>query len=125
MLLAYLRGELKPTYSQGMRSMLRESLILEALSSELDVKYLEGKVALNASFIPLLETKSAREMVHKQQLSLENLRHLSEFDDRMTGVNESIEEGDEADLRQLYESLEEAGLVGESAVDPEDPNTTD
>jgi hypothetical protein len=126
MLLAYLRGLLKPRYDQGMRSVLRESLVLEALSMELDADFIGLQTQIQAAYGPLLQPKAAKELIHKQQVTLQNLRYLVEFDDRITKMTAAISTGEQGDLVALYKALEDAGLVGENATaipDPVQPKT--
>jgi len=122
MLLAYLRGLLEPEYDQGLRSILRENMILDALSMQLDTELVKTQTLVQAAYAPLLEPKAARELMNKQQVTLQNLRYLSEFDDRISSMTEGITTGEQADLITLYEALEEVGLVGEDAVDLPEPS---
>jgi len=118
MLLAYLRGHLKPKYDQGPRSVLRENIILEAISTELDVDCIKLQTSVHSAYASMLEPKAAKELINKQQVTLQNLRYLAEFDDRISTMVDSVLTGEHSDLIALYEALEEAGLVGDD-VDPE------
>lgn len=121
MLLAYLRGLLKPHYDQGIRSILRESLVLEALSMELDAEYVAFQTQVHAAYAPLLQPKAAKELMNKQQITMQNLRYLAEFDDRITTMTETISATEQSDLVALYRALEDAGLVGEDAIEIPEP----
>jgi len=119
MLLAYLRGHLKPKYDQGTRSLLRENIILEAISTELDVQSVQLQTSIHAAYAPLLQPDAAKELINKQQVTVQNLRYLAEFDDRMSNMMDSVMTGEHADLLALYTALEEAGLVGDNVEDIE------
>lgn len=124
MLLAYLRGLLKPNYDQGIRSFLRENMIIEALSLELDADYVGKTAQIQASYAPLMKGPAARELIQSQQVTMQNLRHLSEFDDRMSEMTDAIQTGEQADLIELYTAMASAGLVGENAKDLPPPEDT-
>ena len=113
MLLAYLRGLLRPKYDQGLRSILRENVLLEALSTQLDVDFVTTQTLAHASYAAALQPEGAKELITKQRSALQNLRYLAEFDDRVKSIVESMSSGEHADLITLYNALEEAGLVGE------------
>jgi len=118
MLLAYLRGGgqlLKPRYDQGLRSILREKLILEGISMGLDVEHSALQMQLHADFAPLLQPKAAKELMNKQAVGLRNLRYLAEFDDKLSAVQDEITSTEQADLFELFRAMEKAGLVGENA----------
>ena len=125
MLLAYLRGLLKPKYDQGIRSILRENLVFAALSMELDRDFVELQTKVHASYAPLLQPKAAKDLMNKQQVTMQNLRYLAEFDDRITAMTTAISSDEQSDLVALYHALEDAGLVGENATEIPEPKTAD
>jgi hypothetical protein len=125
MLLAYLRGLLKPTYDQGTRSVLRENIILDALSMELDAHALERRTQLYSAYVSLMNPAAAKELMVKQQTTLQNLRYLSEFDGKFTDIQEDTSEAEKSDIVALYYALEEAGLVGENAMEIPPPKEYD
>lgn len=121
MLLAYLRGLLRPRYDQGVRSVLRENMLLEALSMELDAQAISLSTQVHATYAPLMQPKAAVELMGKQQTTLQNLRYLVEFDDKVAKMKQATPEGEHADIFALYKALEDAGLVGENAIEIPEP----
>lgn len=83
---------------------------------ELDAQYVGIQTQVHASYASLLAPKNASELIAKQQVTLQNLRHLAEFDDRITGIDEATAQSEQADLFELYMAMEEAHLVGEDAI---------
>ena len=100
-------------------------MVLDALSMELDANYVEHQTEIHAAYAPLLEPKAAKELMNKQQLTMQNLRYLAEFDDRFNSMTETISAGEQSDLVALYRALEDAGLVGEDATEIPEPIPAD
>jgi hypothetical protein len=55
MLVAYLRGYLPPGYPNGFKSMLRETMILQYLSLELEQASIRDSVLTQAPFVSVVE----------------------------------------------------------------------
>jgi hypothetical protein len=111
MLVAYLRGLLKPDYPQGVRSMLRENFILQALSRELDAKEMIARVEHEGTFVALISHDNANKLLKHQDtmlsLAFDNYRHRSEKR-RNKAINmEAIDK-----LISTYAALKKQGLVG-------------
>ena len=77
---AYLRGLLKPYYAQGYASVVREELVLTALSAELDnetfkeINLIEGLMAQHV--------KEKSSFFEKLYTKILDYRHGLEFDDK-------------------------------------------
>ncbi len=118
MLVAYLRGLLKPDYPQGVRSMLRENFILQALSRELDAKEMIARVEHEGTFVALISHDNANKLLKHQDtmlsLAFDNYRHRSEKR-RNKAINmEAIDK-----LISTYAALKKQGLVG-TTIDKSD-----
>lgn len=63
MVLAYLRrdGLIEPYYPNGLRSRIRESLVLDAISCEMAAKVALDQRDFHAAILPLMGTTAARE----------------------------------------------------------------
>lgn len=72
MLVAYLRGLLQPSYDNGIRSVVRENLILQALSLELEADELLSRTQMEAAYAPLMKGTNANNLLkhHDKMLSL-------------------------------------------------------
>ena len=71
MLLAHLRGLLKPDYEQGVRSMIREELVLQAISQETEASGLLIQAQMTAAMLPAVEDKSKPRSL---RMAMDNLR---------------------------------------------------
>jgi hypothetical protein len=111
MLVAYLRGLLKPDYPHGLRSIIRENFILQALSRELDAKEMMARVAHAGTFVTLLTHDNANKLLKDQDkmlsLSFENFRHISRKNSNKSINMEAVDK-----LIAAYASLKKQGLVG-------------
>jgi hypothetical protein len=111
MLVAYLRGLLKPDYPQGVRSMLRENFILQALSRELDAKEMLARVEHEGTFIALVTHDNANKLLKHQDkmlsLAFDNYRHRTEKRSNRSINMEAID-----NLVATYAALKKQGVVG-------------
>lgn len=111
MVLAHLRGLLKPYYDQGPVSVIRENIVLEALSRELDIKFHLERLEHDRAFASLVKVEDARNIYTGGLTTIEKLRTSAEHDigRQSSGVNSS----EINDFIELYKALEEAGIVGD------------
>lgn len=111
MLVAYLRGLLKPDYPNGVRSIIRENFILEALSRELNAREMMARIAHEGTFITLLTHDNANKLLKHQDkmlsLSFDNLRHKA---DKRSNKSINMEAIDK--LIATYAALKKQGMVG-------------
>jgi hypothetical protein len=118
MLVAYLRGLLKPDYPQGARSVIRENFILQALSRELDAKDMLARVAHEGTFVSLLTRDNANKLLKNQDkmlsLSSDNFRHVVSKRSSKAINMEAIDQ-----LISTYAALEKQGLVGDVGDNPD------
>lgn len=111
MLVAYLRGLLKPDYPNGLRSVIRENVVVEALSRELGADQLIDSISIQASFAPLLQPKNANALL-KQQFELLSLAHSRyEHNTKKTITAKADVSGIER-MVEVYKQLEKQGIVG-------------
>jgi len=111
MLVAYLRGLLKPDYPQGVRSVIRENFILQALSRELDAKEMLARVEHEGTFIALITHDNANKLLKHQDkmlsLAFNNFRHKAEKHSNKSINMEAIDK-----LLSTYAALKKQGMVG-------------
>lgn len=112
MLVAYLRGLLKPDYPQGLRSIIRENFILQALSRELDARELVARVEQQGTFIALINHTNANKLLKQQDkmlsLAFDNFRHKLP----QSNKNKSVDIAAIDTLIQTYAALKKQGFVG-------------
>lgn len=111
MLVAYLRGYLKPDYAFGLRSVIRENFILSALSRELDAQEVSARIQMEAGYIAAMGAAQANKVLkhHDKMLSLafSNFRHES-----ARKRNALIDVGGVDKFIELYKDLAKQGIVG-------------
>lgn len=120
MLVAYLRGLLKPDYPQGVRSIIRENFILQALARELDASEAMARIKHEGTFVTLLTHDNANKLLKEQDrmlsLIFDNFRHKNTKHSNKSINIEAINK-----LIDTYAALKKQGLVGVA----KDKNTTE
>lgn len=79
MMVAYLRGLLKPDYPNGIRSVIRENLVLQALDRELEAQEVVTRISMESNYVSIMRAEQANKLLkhHDKMLSLafENYKH--------------------------------------------------
>lgn len=82
MMLAYRRGLLKPDYPQGIRSMLRERMVLDMLEMELSADYFRNASLLAAcAWAPSIDPKRAKEFASSLYRQLDHAASRAVYED--------------------------------------------
>jgi len=115
MLIAYLRGLLLPDYPNGIRSIVRENFILQAINREIGAEEILNRIKVEGAFVPMIADGTKANMLLKQHdkmlsLAYENFNHnqqnkknkFSKYN--LSALDKFIED---------YKTLERQGLVGE------------
>jgi hypothetical protein len=114
LLLAYLRGWITvDTQKQGLRSHLRQEVILSALASELDATAIRDQASASAAALPAFKMESEATMnVMKTILEdMERSNRLREYD-RIEQANRTGRRAPTIDgLFKLYQALLDAGVI--------------
>ena len=71
MLLAHLRGLLKPNYPNGIYSCIREELVLQAISQETEGKHLHQQALMSTSMMDVIDVKDRQRSLRS---AMDNLR---------------------------------------------------
>lgn len=112
MLVAYLRGLLTPDYKNGTRSVVRENIVLQAISRELESKEVLERIANESSYVALMAPSQANKLLkhHDKMLSLafDGYRHkvgkkFNKHNIDIHGIDKFI---------KAYNELKSQGLVG-------------
>lgn len=104
-LLAYLRGYLKP-HESGVRSKIREELILHSVSIELDAEYIKSIAMLESSFAVHFDKKQLNSTINNLRKDLLKSRKYSEF--YILDINQE----NVLSLEKLYYALKQKGFLG-------------
>lgn len=119
MVVAYLRGLLRPAHKFGQRSVVTEDIVIEVLTSEMIAGNMQASVAADLSLVPVLNHKGLNETIAKSNTRLVRASELRMFDiykvaDQIGGtLKRNIK--NELSLFQLYQIMEKSGIF--SALD--------
>lgn len=118
MLLAYLRGLLKPTSENGYCSLLREEFIFAAIESELSASYMQMSVNLDTQLLPLLKSDQLKQTyseIKSRQKSIKFLRELNYTDFEKQEVETKEVTGEQKQFAQiatkLYNYMDNKGML--------------
>ena len=79
MLLAYMRGLLKPDYVHGIRSVARENMILNAIEVEVGTSELLNDIDLRKHVLPLVKASSRNDEINDIQRAMSVVSRYSKF----------------------------------------------
>jgi len=111
MVVAYLRGLLKPEHGYGLRSRLAENVIFEALIAEDAADSLQRDMQVEAAMLPILNQQGLRDTMDAcrkkdtriSELRLYNIHRLDEI--------RTTEEPGRISLYKLYKIAEKNGIL--------------
>lgn len=111
MLIAYLRGLLLPDYPHGLRSIIRENFILQAISREVGADEMIARVHAESGFASLMNPQQANKLLksHDKMLSLayRNLNHESNKNIHAAAIDfDSIDK-----FIEVYKNLAKQGVL--------------
>lgn len=107
-LLAGLRGLLKPTYEQGVASILRENLMIDLMEAEMETSAAIDRMHIDAAFAMHFKPQAIKTMLSQMRQRHKYLYLIKEMDS--SGL-EWLEHGRVDALLQLYHALEKAGII--------------
>ena len=120
---AYLRGHLEPYYEHGKRSLVRENMIIRAISRELSAEALSESTLIDASIVSVHKNASGLystmyDKVNEVKAMREQDKVITKpsedfFTDPRTNKRRSKEglTGDQQQLVDMYKVLHEAGIM--------------
>jgi len=106
LLQAYLRGLIKPDYQQGIRSIIREELVLHAVMCEELSNNLINTINLASSIIPM--AKEPGNLIEELQDKLKLSKGLRSYITDNKPTRETFKDAESS--AKLFLALEEAGL---------------
>jgi hypothetical protein len=109
LLLAYLRGLIRSDYSQGLRSIVREDLILDALAAEKDVEFALKRLNTEAMFVAANPGERSGYILKQLCQRLSSWRDAAEFN--FSTLNQGQITGSVDALIKLYEALKATGMI--------------
>ena len=116
MVVAHLRGLLKPNHPYGRRSALAEDVVLEGLLAENMVKELERDIDLDQAVLPLLEVEASKKTLKSCVRKLARMSELANFDvyrvgEQILGEKKIAAASEEVSMLRLYEFAEKKGII--------------
>lgn len=106
MLVAYMRGLLKPDYPNGLSSQIREKFILKALSLELEADNLEFYTNVTSSFSSVYDPSQMKEILRNH---MDNVKLVADF--KKYDITRAVKPKYADSAVKIYEQLEKAGLL--------------
>lgn len=111
MLVAYLRGLITPDYPQGHRSVVRENLILQAISLELDADALLHRVATEAAYAPLMQGNNANNLLKQHDKMLSLVSSAKRHESQKSKLNKKIDINSIDNFIKIYKTIKAQGLL--------------
>lgn len=121
MLTAYLRGLLKPSSEFGLRSLLFEDVILEAMSAHIAKENFKISIVADSAIASILTADSKRSVLRRVQRQTQRLAALQLMDiyDLASGHRGSAAGGSGISLLQLFHLMKKEGMI-----QPDEARTT-
>jgi len=111
MLVAYLRGLLKPTLPNALTSQVREELILQAVATDIGKELDMHETLMYAA----LANKPSKGLIGNLQMALEGIHEKAEHNREKTRKRDE----ERADLITLYKLLHKKGILDKLNKDKE------
>jgi hypothetical protein len=108
MVVAYLRGVLKPSLKYGLRSIVAENYVLESLVAGTQADLLETIVLSDSAILPALTAESKRETMRVIRRRLQRCTDIR--NGNIYGVNK-VQRKDQISLYQLYQLASRSGIL--------------
>ena len=121
LLLAYLRGLLRSGYKHGLRSALRENLVLAALEREVVADFNARNLLAQASFSTHFSSKSVKNTMRGICSALDRLRDLVLFQNVDRLPKETGGLGSVDSLVELHHALTAVGILEKPNTDGNNP----
>ena len=119
MVVAYLRGLLRPVHKFGQRSVVTEDIVIEVLTSEMIASNMQASIAAELSLVPVLNHKGLNDTIDKSNTRLVSASELRMFDIYKVAyqIGGTLKRNvkNELSLFQLYQIAEKSGIF--SALD--------
>jgi hypothetical protein len=109
MLVAYLRGLLKPTYENGLRSIIREDIILQAVAAEKEAEWEKVKINFESSLLNKVDPSRVRQLMSSLNNAIRKAKAIGMMDLLLQSVPQAF--GSVDSLVEMYKALEKAGII--------------
>lgn len=120
---AYLRGLLEPYYDNGMKSVIRENMVLKALSTDLSATALESSAFIDASIVSV--HKNATGLYDRMYDKINDVKSMREMNKLSAGRKATVMDVSGStkprgartpeEMVSLYKFLMETGLLQKMA----------
>ena len=110
MVLAQLRGQLESYYPHGLRSVMRENMLLQALDMERTAQLGIQRLTIDAAYSAAYSAEGARAVLQNIQDSWRRYRQLSEFNTALQTKQKALDRPG-AVLAKMHAAFEKAGVL--------------
>lgn len=124
MLAAYLRGLLKPSSSFGLRSLLFEDVILEAMTAHIEADNFRVSIVADSAIASILTADCKRDVLRRVQRRTHRLAALQLMDiyDLVSGRKGRSNGSSGISLLQLFHLMKKEGMIQpDEASEASDP----
>ena len=127
MVVAYLRGLLKPSLKRGLRSELAEQIVFNAIEAEMLASDMEHQMSLDYATLPLMKEEFVRNSLNQRplrRLRIDELRKMDiyAFSRSPEYANLAVTtQGRNISIVQLAKVLEDGGLLNLGLEEDEKP----
>lgn len=108
MVVAYLRGLLKPSLNYGLRSIVAENYVLESLVAGTQADLMEASVLSDSAILPALTNDSKRETMRIIRRRLQRCTEIR--NGHIYGIKKVQNKG-QISLYQLYQLASRSGIL--------------
>lgn len=116
MVVAFLRGLLKSHHNHGLRSVLGEMAILEAVSASAEADILQASALMDASLAPMCDSEGRRALLRRMSAQIGRAGELAVMDIYRHGHAKGHVVGDMS-LVKLYQVMKRSGMMRPVADD--------
>lgn len=114
MVVAYLRGLLRHNHRYGVRSIVTENIVLEALNAELLAENIQSQVSVDMALIPVINQKAVIASVERSASLLSRASDLRLLDiynvaEQLASATKQSAQNN-LSLFQLYQIAEKSGI---------------
>ena len=115
-ILAYLRDPslIKPDYPNGVRSVLRENVLLQAVAADMDASEAAERLHIESAFACHLKPEASYDLMSQFTDSLRTYWDAKELNTGRRQKSATNVKGSATSIVKLYETLEKAGILGDS-----------
>lgn len=111
MVVAYLRGFLRPTIKHGLRTIVAENYVMETILADNKVRNLEAAIASDSSILPALKYESKRDVMRTIRRRMQRCLDIRNGKIYSAKREQEPQTRGQISLYQLYHLATKAGIL--------------